>query len=150
MVKLIFAFIDRIISQDLFLIQVIIDIMNTESSTALTSKPEVQACLDVAYQALIDLKAKDVLQLDVSHLSNVTDAIIIASGTSTRHVKALADNVADEARKAGFRPLGMEGERDAEWILVDLNNVIVHVMLPTARKFYDLESLWQIPAAVQS
>lgn len=123
--------------------------MNTESSTlSLThSKPDVQACLEIAYNALYDLKAKEILPLDVSHLSNVTDAIIIASGTSTRHVKALADNVADEARKAGFRPLGMEGEQDAEWILVDLNNVIVHVMLPTARKFYDLESLWQIPAA---
>lgn len=150
MVKLIFAFIDRIISQDLFLIQVIIDIMNTEASSLNHSKPEVQACLNIAYQALVDLKAKDILQLDVSHLSNVTDAIIIASGTSTRHVKALADNVADEARKAGIRPLGMEGERDAEWILVDLNNVIVHVMLPTARKFYDLESLWQIPATIQA
>ncbi|WLF83140.1 ribosome silencing factor [Moraxella sp. ZY210820] len=108
-------------------------------------KPEVQACLNVAYNALIDLKAKEVLALDVSHISNVTDAIIIANGTSTRHVKALADNVADECRKAGMRPLGMEGERDAEWILVDLGHVIVHVMLPTARKFYDLESLWQIP-----
>lgn len=109
-------------------------------------KNDVDACLKVAYEALTDLKAKDILQLNVSHISNVTDAIIIASGTSTRHVKALADNVADEARKAGFRPIGMEGERDAEWILVDLNNVIVHVMLPTARQFYDLESLWQIPA----
>lgn len=108
-------------------------------------KPEVQACLNVAYNALIDLKAKEVLALDVSHISNVTDAIIIANGTSTRHVKALADNVADECRKAGMRPLGMEGERDAEWILVDLGHVIVHVMLPTARKFYDLESLWQMP-----
>lgn len=122
--------------------------MNMESApTQFTHpKPDVQACLDVAYQALSDLKAKEILQLNVSHLSNVTDAIIIASGTSTRHVKALADNVADEARKAGFRPIGVEGERDAEWILVDLNNVIVHVMLPTARKFYDLESLWNIPA----
>lgn len=117
----------------------------SNQSQSLNLKPEVQACLDVALNALEDLKAKEILQLDVSHISNVSDAIIIANGTSTRHVKALADNVADECRKAGFRPLGMEGERDAEWILVDLGNVIVHVMLPTARKFYDLESLWQIP-----
>ncbi|MDO4223099.1 MAG: ribosome silencing factor [Acinetobacter sp.] len=119
--------------------------MSTDLSTP--QNHDVQACIDVAYQALTDLKAKDIVQIDVRHISNVTDTILIASGTSTRHVKALADNVADEAKKAGFRPLGMEGERDAEWILVDLSNVIVHVMLPTARKFYDLESLWQIPAA---
>lgn len=122
--------------------------MNLESHSPsnISDNPHVQACLDVAYQALTDLKAKDILQLNVSHISNVTDALIIASGTSTRHVKALADNVADESRKAGFRPIGIEGERDAEWILVDLGQVVVHVMLPTARKFYDLESLWQIPA----
>lgn len=120
--------------------------MSADSNTPILDvKPEVQACLNVAYNALMDLKAKEVLALDVSHISNVTDAIIIANGTSTRHVKALADNVADECRKAGMRPLGMEGERDAEWILVDLGQVIVHVMLPTARKFYDLESLWQMP-----
>lgn len=120
--------------------------MSADSNTPILDvKPEVQACLNVAYNALMDLKAKEVLALDVSHISNVTDAIIIANGTSTRHVKALADNVADECRKAGMRPLGMEGERDAEWILVDLGHVIVHVMLPTARKFYDLESLWQMP-----
>lgn len=119
----------------------------SEQTPTLQVKPEVQACLDTAYHALVDLKAKEILQLDVSHISNVCDAIIIANGTSTRHVKALADNVADECRKAGFRPLGVEGERDAEWILVDLGHVVVHVMLPTARKFYDLESLWQIPTS---
>ena len=104
---------------------------------------DVQACLKVVHEALLDVKAKDILKLDISAISNVTDAIVIASGTSTRHVKALADNVAEEARKAGFRPIGMEGERDAEWILIDLDIVVVHVMLPTARKFYDLESLWR-------
>lgn len=93
--------------------------------------------------ALEDVKAKEIVELDVSSISNVADAIVIASGTSTRHVKSLADNVAEEARKAGFRPIGMEGERDAEWILIDLGIVVVHVMLPTARKFYDLESLWR-------
>ena len=108
----------------------------------------VQACLNVVREALVDVKAKDILELDVSSISNVADAIVIASGTSTRHVKALADNVADEARKAGFRPIGVEGERDAEWILIDLGFVVVHVMLPTARKFYDLESLWRAPESV--
>ncbi|MHA3892990.1 ribosome silencing factor [Acinetobacter sp. GXMZU3951] len=104
---------------------------------------DVQACLKVVHEALLDVKAKDIIELDVSSISNVADAIVIASGTSTRHVKALADNVAEEARKAGFRPIGVEGERDAEWILIDLGHVVVHVMLPTARKFYDLESLWR-------
>lgn len=104
---------------------------------------DVQACLKVVHEALLDVKAKDILELDVSSISNVADAMVIASGTSTRHIKALADNVAEEARKAGFRPLGVEGERDAEWILIDLGFVVVHVMLPTARKFYDLESLWR-------
>ena len=104
---------------------------------------DVQACLKVVQEALLDVKAKDITSIDVTTISNVADAIVIASGTSTRHVKALANNVADEARKAGFRPLGMEGESDAEWILVDLGIVVVHLMLPTARKFYDLESLWR-------
>jgi len=113
-----------------------------------TANKDVQACLKVVHEALTDVKAKDILELDVSTISNVADAIVIASGTSTRHVKALADNVADEARKAGFRPIGVEGERDAEWILIDLGFVVVHVMLPTARKFYDLESLWRAPESV--
>ena len=110
--------------------------MNSQSQS-------VQECLKVVHNALTDVKAKDIIELDVSSISNVADAIVIASGTSTRHVKALADNVADEARKAGFRPIGIEGERDAEWILIDLGFVVVHVMLPAARKFYDLESLWR-------
>ena len=113
-----------------------------------TSNKDVRACLNAVHQALTDVKAKDILELDISTISNVADAIVIASGTSTRHVKALADNVAEEARKAGFRPIGVEGERDADWILIDLGFVVVHVMLPTARKFYDLESLWRAPASV--
>ena len=104
---------------------------------------DVQTCLQVVQEALLDVKAKDITSIDVTSISNVADAIVIASGTSTRHVKALANNVAEEARKAGFRPIGMEGESDAEWILVDLGIVVVHLMLPTARKFYDLESLWR-------
>ncbi|MEG0483178.1 MAG: ribosome silencing factor [Acinetobacter sp.] len=108
-----------------------------------TQNQDVRACLKVVQEALLDVKAKDIIELNVSAISNVADAMVIASGTSTRHVKALADNVAEEARKAGFRPIGVEGERDAEWILIDLGLVVVHVMLPTARKFYDLESLWR-------
>lgn len=132
--------------------QEIIPFMNLEPSPSASNSHDlamnsslhnVQTCLKVVHNALTDVKAKDIIELDVSNISNVADAIVIASGTSTRHVKALADNVADEARKAGFRPIGIEGERDAEWILIDLGYVVVHVMLPTARKFYDLESLWR-------
>lgn len=108
-----------------------------------SASPAVQDCLRVVHDALQDVKAKDIIQFDIAGMSNVADAIVIASGTSTRHVKALADNVAEEARKAGYRPIGVEGERDAEWILIDLSFVVVHVMLPTTRKFYDLESLWR-------
>ena len=108
-----------------------------------TQIKDVQACLKVVREALLDVKAKEIVELDITNISNVADAIVIASGTSTRHVKSLANNVAEEARKAGFRPIGVEGERDAEWILVDLGFVVVHLMLPTARKFYDLESLWR-------
>ena len=116
---------------------------NSHDLTMNTQAADVQACLKVVHEALEDVKAKDILALDVSLISNVADAMVIASGTSTRHIKALADNVAEEARKAGFRPIGVEGERDAEWILIDLGFVVVHVMLPTARRFYDLESLWR-------
>ncbi|WP_139850931.1 ribosome silencing factor [Acinetobacter pullicarnis] len=116
---------------------------NSHEISISTQQQDINACLKVVHEALLDVKAKEIVEIDVSRISNVSDAIVIASGTSTRHVKALADNVADEARKAGFRPIGVEGERDAEWILIDLGIVVVHVMLPTARKFYDLESLWR-------
>lgn len=115
---------------------------NSHENTAQVQNQATQDCLKAVREALADVKAKDIIELDITSISNVADAIVIASGTSTRHVKALADNVADEARKAGFRPIGVEGEHDAEWVLVDLGYVVVHVMLPTARKFYDLESLW--------
>jgi ribosome-associated protein len=119
--------------------------MNLEPSPSASNSQsdQVKACLEVVREALLDVKAKEIVEIDVSNISNVADVMVIASGTSTRHVKSLADNVAEEARKAGFRPLGMEGERDAEWILLDLGFVVVHLMLPTARKFYDLESLWR-------
>ncbi len=122
---------------------------SASNSHDLANIKDVQACLAVVREALEDVKAKDIVELDIKAISNVADAIVIASGTSTRHIKSLADNVAEEARKAGFRPIGVEGERDAEWILIDLGFVVVHVMLPTARKFYDLESLWRTaPATV--
>jgi ribosome-associated protein len=97
---------------------------------------------DLVVAALEDVKAKDIVVLDVHKLTSITDVMIIASGTSTRHVKSLADNVVEKAKAAGCRPLSVEGEREAEWILVDLADVIVHVMLPATRDFYQLEKLW--------
>lgn len=105
-----------------------------------------QHLVDTTLNALADLKANEVVTLDVRSLTSLADVLVIASGTSTRHVKALADNVVEKNKQAGTRPLGVEGERDAEWILIDLAGVIVHVMLPATRAFYDLERLWSTPA----
>lgn len=94
--------------------------------------------------SLEDMKAQDIVELDVTGKTSVTDYLFIATGTSSRHVKSIADNVALEAKRAGVQPLGVEGEADAEWVLVDLGDVIVHVMQPQTREFYDLESLWRL------
>ncbi len=100
----------------------------------------------VVIDALDDLKAVNPVTLDVTGLTDVMDYLVIASGTSNRHVKSLADNVAMEVKKRGVRPLGVEGENSGEWVLVDLGDVVVHVMLPATRDFYDLERLWAQPA----
>ncbi len=102
--------------------------------------------LSVAQDALEDLKAVEPVVLDVRSLSSVMDYLIVASGTSSRHVKSLADNVLTKAREQGVRPLGIEGERAGEWVLVDFGDVVVHVMQPAARSFYDLERLWSVQA----
>lgn len=92
--------------------------------------------------ALEDLKALDLKVLDVSSMTSVTDTMIIVSGTSTRHVKAMADSVMEKTSAAGHRPLGVEGEQEGEWVLVDLGDIVVHIMLPQMRDFYNLEKLW--------
>ena len=96
----------------------------------------------LAVDALEDLKAVDILELDVRKLSNFTDYMIIASGRSARQVAALAENVVVKAKQAGEPPLGVEGMRAGEWVLVDLGDVVVHVMQPEVREFYQLEKLW--------
>ena len=96
----------------------------------------------VVLTALEDIKGRQIVALDVRELTGVTDYMVIATGSSNRHVKALAENVRDELRKAGVKPLGVEGELAAEWVLVDCGDVVVHVMLPETRAFYDLERLW--------
>ena len=109
-----------------------------------TPPPSVPALLANVHDALAELKAKDVVEIDVRGKSSVADYMVIASGTSTRHVKSSADEVVRFAKKLGVMPLGVEGEREAEWVLVDLGDVIVHVMLPRVREFYALERLWTV------
>ena len=92
--------------------------------------------------ALDDLKAVNTVTLDVTGLTDVMDYLVIASGTSNRHVKSLANNVSMEAKKQGVRPLGVEGDDAGEWVLVDFGDVVVHIMLPATRDLYDLERLW--------
>lgn len=95
-------------------------------------------------QALEGLKAEEIIELDVRDKTSIADYLFIASGSSNRHVKSIANNVVVDAKKAGHQPLGVEGELEGEWVLVDLGDIIVHVMQPQVRSFYDLESLWRV------
>ncbi|MBR9805103.1 ribosome silencing factor [bacterium] len=106
---------------------------------------------DIVLDALDDLKAKEIVSLDVKGMSSVTDIMIVASGTSNRHVKSLADHVELSVKKLGLPAIGVEGQESAEWVLVDFGDVICHIMLPSVRAFYDLERLWSIkPSDEQS
>jgi ribosome-associated protein len=93
---------------------------------------------------LEEFKAVDIKSVDVTGLSPLTDHFVVASGNSTRHVKSMADKLVQVAKANGVQPLGVEGEREAQWILVDLNDIIVHLMLPQARAFYNIEKLWEV------
>jgi len=106
--------------------------------------PSVPQLLASVRQATEDLKAKDLVEIDVRGRSSVADYMIVVSGTSTRHVKSIADEVVRFAKNIDVMPLGVEGEREAEWVLVDLGDIIVHVMLPRVREFYALERLWTV------
>ena len=107
----------------------------------------IRPLLQVVEGALDEMKAVNVRVLDVHKLTDIADTMIIASGNSDRHVRSIADRIIEHAKKGGFRPMGVEGERDGEWVLVDLQDIIVHIMLPRVREFYRLESLWDISAA---
>jgi len=95
-------------------------------------------------ESLEDLKGKDIVVLDVSDRTTVTDYMIVVTGTSQRHVKSLANELVENSKRAGVRPLGMEGESDGNWILVDLGDVLAHVMTEESREFYALEKLWSV------
>ena len=104
---------------------------------------QVKKLRNLVVEILEDMKARDVTVLDVSQLTDVTDFMVIASGTSVRHVKSVAIRVRDEVReKTRVRPIGVEGEDQGEWVLIDLGDVVVHIMRPETREYYDLERLW--------
>ena len=98
----------------------------------------------VVIDALEDVKGNEITCIDVTQQTDITDYMIIVSGTSNRHVKALARSVIDGARSAGLVPIGVEGLEEGEWVLVDLADVVVHLMLPAVRDFYDIERLWTL------
>lgn len=112
-----------------------------------TSQPEItmkpEALRDLAMTALDELKGIDILSMDVRSLTSIADYMIICTGRSSRHVKALADNVAFQAKQHNATFIRTEGEKESEWILVDLGDVVIHVMLPATRSFYSLEDLWE-------
>lgn len=109
------------------------------------AEPAIDLRVRDAVVARLDaMKANDLKVIDVRGKTSVTDCLVIASGTSTRHVKSMGDEVVVTAKKLGMAPIGVEGEKDAEWILVDLGDTVVHVMLPRTREFYGLERLWML------
>lgn len=121
----------------------------TRKPQAATTKPPATLAGIVA-AALDDMKAVNPTVIDVRGLTDIADTLVVASGNSDRHVRSIADRVIEYAKKAGHRPVGVEGERDGEWVLVDLQDVIVHIMLPRVREFYRLEDLWNVSVAART
>ena len=108
---------------------------------------DIEVLKKLVIDALEDLKVQELKIVDVRGKSSITDIMVIACGTSSRHVKSLAGNIATKAKQAGHPPIGIEGESEGDWVLVDLGDVVVHVMMPEVRDFYGLEKLWETGAA---
>ena len=117
--------------------------MNTQTVREQSTADQLQ---ELVVSSLEDFKAIEILVIDVAGKSPLTDRLVIASGNSTRHVKSMAENLIVNAKAEGYTPVGVEGQREGEWVLVDLNDVIVHLMLPQTRAFYNLENLWEVSA----
>ena len=125
----------------------------TASKVPAKVKARINKLQELVTTALDDMKAVNIKVLDVRGLTDIADTMVVACGNSDRHVRSIADRVVERAKAAGFRPMGTEGQRDGEWVLVDLQDVIVHVMLPRVRELYGLEHLWDgasTPAARES
>lgn len=118
--------------------------MTSRQGTENADYENVERLLAVVMAALEDIKGVNIRVIDVRGLTSITDRMVIASGTSSRHIRALAENVVLEAKQHGFDVLGVEGEDATGWILVDLADVVVHVMMPETREFYALEKLWSV------
>lgn len=121
--------------------------MNTQTSL---DELTTEQLLQLVVSCLEDFKATDITVIDVSGKSPLTERMVVASGNSTRHVKSMAENLVVKAKAAGNPPLGTEGASEGEWVLVDLNDVIVHLMLPQTRAFYNLEKLWEFSSEHRS
>lgn len=110
---------------------------------------ETKNILDLVLKVLEDNKAEDIISLDVHELTTVTSWMVICSATSKRHAHALGDHVVTKIKAQGIQPLGVEGENANEWLLVDLGDIVIHIMLPEIRKFYSLEKLWNVTLKVR-
>jgi ribosome-associated protein len=118
--------------------------MTNRQDTNISADETGDRLLEIVIAALEDIKGVDIRVIDVRGLTAITDRMVIVSGTSSRHIKALAENVVLEAKRHGFAALGVEGEDSTGWILVDLTDVVVHIMMPEIREFYALEKLWSV------
>jgi ribosome-associated protein len=117
---------------------------SAKSAPTTAAKPSLKS---IVLAALDGMKALEVKVLDVRGLTDIADTMVIASGTSDRHVRSVAQRVVEKTKEAGFRPHGVEGQQDGDWVLIDLHDMIVHVMLPRVREFYGLEKLWDMTVA---
>jgi ribosome-associated protein len=120
------------------------------SSLKQHSQSDSRALCDIAVNSLEDSKGDAIQVIDLTDRSTFADYMIVVSGSSTRQVKAMADRLVQRCKAVGYAPLGVEGDREAEWVLVDLADVVVHLMLPQTRAFYNLEKLWTAPLPAQS